>query len=349
VFWRYRKLVKQRFLAILALSASFFALGVIALGAFTRLIDAGLGCPDWPGCYGHFVVPINHSVQNAVNAEYPGTPLVTYKAWAEMVHRYFVGGLSLFIFIIIGMIFSNKILRRMSNVVYACALLALLIYQIILGQLTVTLKLLPIIVSQHLLGGFFILSTLWLIYLNNRIAPMDHASKKIKKFLPWAIIALILLLLQIALGAWTSTHYASLSCVDFPFCNNAQPFMEMHFKEAFNLFSPVGINYEGGVLAEPIRQTIHMTHRLGALILTIYLFSLMLMMMKQVKNIPELMKSVYIILGLLTVQLCIGMANVILKLPLPTAILHNLTAVLLLIAVITFIYKLATLSHETMH
>lgn len=338
-------MAKQRFLAILALSASFFALGVIALGAFTRLLDAGLGCPDWPGCYGHLVVPMNHNIQNALNTQYPATPLITYKAWAEMIHRYFVGGLSIFILVIIIAILGNKIIRRKSNIIYACTLVILLVYQIILGQLTVTLKLLPLVVSQHLLGGFFILSTLWLIYLNNR-TNNNLANTKIKTLLPWAIIALILLIFQIALGAWTSTNYASMSCADFPFCNNDHPLMVMHFKEAFYLFSPVGINYEGGVLAESVRQTIQITHRLGALILTFYLLILLFVTTKKFGNIAELMRSVYTILGLLTVQLCLGMANVILKLPLATAILHNVVAALLLLSVLTFIFRLATSKYE---
>lgn len=340
-------MAKQRFLAILALSASFFALGVIALGAFTRLMDAGLGCPDWPGCYGHFVVPISHSAQHAIDIQYPETPLVAYKAWAEMIHRYFVGGLSIFIIVIIGTIFSSKTVRRTSNVIYACMLMLLLSYQIILGQLTVTLKLLPVIVSQHLLGGFFILTILWLIYLNNRIDNFaDKKKVRTRLFLPWAIIGLILLLLQISLGAWTSTNYAALSCIDFPFCDNVNPLMVMHFKAAFNFFLPVGINYEGGVLAEPIRQTIQMTHRIGALILTLYLFVLSLVAMKKFGKISDLMRSVYSMLTLLIIQLCIGITNVVLKLPLVTAVLHNVVAVLLLLSVVTFIFKLATPMHK---
>ena len=141
-------MVSQRFLSRVALCASFFALGVIALGAFTRLMDAGLGCPDWPGCYGHLTAPLTDSLEK-----------IAYKAWTEMIHRYFVGGLSILIAIIITMIFSQKTLRTCFNSVMAIFLIVLLSYQIMLGQWTVTLKLLPIIVSQHLLGGYLILST----------------------------------------------------------------------------------------------------------------------------------------------------------------------------------------------
>ena len=159
---------KQRFLSRLAFFASILALGVIALGAYTRLMDAGLGCPDWPGCYGHLVVPMTDDARQSANATFPGTPIVAAKAWAEMVHRYFVGGLSLFILSIVILVLSRKSLRICSNVFAVIGLVLLLCYQIMLGQWTVTLKLLPVIVSQHLLGGYLILSTLWFIYLNNR-------------------------------------------------------------------------------------------------------------------------------------------------------------------------------------
>lgn len=331
---------KQRLLSRLAFFASFFALGVIALGAFTRLIDAGLGCPDWPGCYGHIVAPLTETAKGAVAQQYPGSTIVVYKAWAEMVHRYFVGGLSLFILTIVLTIFSQKTLRVRANVFLALFLMTLLTYQIILGQLTVTLKLLPIIVSQHLLGGFLILSTLWLIHLsNNSKLAARLTPQQVGVILPFAILGLIMLLGQIALGAWTSTNYASLSCPDFPFCINDE-MMSWNFRAAFNLFSPVGVNYEGGVLPDVIRQTIQMTHRLGALVVTTYLLIFSMVTMMRLKKSLELVKSLYIVLGLLCVQLCLGMANVILNLPLVTAIFHNLVAVLLLLTMLTFIYKL---------
>lgn len=337
-------MVNQRFLSHLAFCASFFALGVIALGAFTRLIDAGLGCPDWPGCYGNITVPLTHTAQQLASLQYPGTPLIAYKAWAEMVHRYFVGGLSLFIMTIIVIALSKKTLRTCGNLLLSGFLLVLLAYQIMLGQWTVTLKLLPVIVSQHLLGGYFILATLWLIYLTNKNNTPQMADAQIKKLIPWTLIALLLVLLQIMLGAWTSTNYASLSCPDFPFCTNEQA-MTFHFKEAFNLFAPVGINYEGGVLSTVIRQTIQMTHRFGAMIVTCYFFMFLAFASLRLKQRPDLMKTMYLILGLLSVQLCVGISNVIFKLPLATAISHTLFAVLLLLSVLTFLVKLIVASH----
>jgi heme a synthase len=320
----------NRFLARLAMLASFFALGVIALGAYTRLIDAGLGCPDWPECYGHMLVP-----QAAA-----GTPVVAYKAWAEMLHRYFVGGLSLFIIAIVISIFSQKMLRHKANIIFALLLVLLLSYQIMLGQWTVTLKLWPVIVTQHLLGGFLILMTLWLIYLNNNEAlKMRVPAAKHCCVLGFALIGLLLLGLQILLGAWTSTNYAAFSCAGFPFCHNAFG-MNWNFSAAFNPFSTVGINYDGGVLPESARETIQMVHRSGALVVTVYWVLYAMFALPRLKRSFELAKTIYVILALLCVQLSLGITNIILKLPLLTAIAHNLTAVLLLLAITTYIFKL---------
>jgi heme a synthase len=372
-------LVKQRLIGILALCASFIAFCVIGLGAFTRLIDAGLGCPDWPGCYGYLTVPM---AEQAVG--YPDSPFVTYKAWAEMIHRYFAGTLSLLILAIIIVVViegirkdrqsKHNILRNniprnniprnnipknnisrnniprnnisrnnIPNLILAACMIIAVIYQIVLGQLTVTLKLLPIIVTQHLLGGFLILSLLWLMYLNNkpdRVILNDVPLNGLMKYIIFAVIALLLLFCQIALGAWTSTNYASLSCPDFPFCINDHPFMVMQFRQAFDIFSPIGVNYDGGVLPQAIRQTIQMSHRLGALIVTLYMLIFTVFVVRKFKYCIYMMKSIYIIWGLLIIQLCIGMTNIIFKLPLVTAISHNLVAVLLLQAVLTLVYKL---------
>lgn len=338
-------MVKQRLIAIIALCASFFALCVIGLGAFTRLIDAGLGCPDWPGCYGHLTVPLAEQTKG-----YTDLPFVTYKAWAEMIHRYFAGTLSILILVIVTLIIVRAVKSMRTekfNVLLALGIIFAVVYQIILGQLTVTLKLLPIIVTQHLLGGFIILSTLWLIYLNNRT--IKHKEPKLSGltgYFIFTMLAFVIVFLQIALGAWTSTNYASLSCPDFPFCINDTPLMTMQFKQAFNIFSPVGVNYDGGVLPESIRQTIQMTHRLGALCVTFYMLIFTVFAVHKLRSSAYLMRSIYVIWGLLVVQLCIGMTNIIFKLPLVTAISHNLVAVLLLLAVLTLAYKLATYQNK---
>ncbi|OAI48030.1 hypothetical protein AYO45_05390 [Gammaproteobacteria bacterium SCGC AG-212-F23] len=304
----------------IAFISCVIALIVIGLGAFTRLIDAGLGCPDWPGCYGHLAVPHTYLAQKLVALEYPTTPLVIYKAWAEMVHRYAVAGLSLFIFSIIIMIISVKKLRTRANIIFSLLLLALLGYQIILGQWTVTLKLQPIIVTQHLIGGYLILTTLWLIFLVNRA---KFGWNPDKKLLPWALGGLILVFLQIILGAWTSTHYASLSCPDFPFCVNNQTMPVWHIKDLLT-----------------VKTIMHMAHRVGAMVVTIYLFCFAMIAIVRLRLKPSVNKLFILILFLLIMQIGLGMSNVLFKLPLAIAISHTVTAVLLFLALATLNFNL---------
>jgi cytochrome c oxidase assembly protein subunit 15 len=330
-------------LSKLALAASCFALAVVALGAYTRLIDAGLGCPDWPGCYGQMTVPVSPQSTALAKQLFPGLHINPAKAWAEMIHRYFVGCLSIFICVVLACIAGIKKYRTDSNITLGLTLLVLMGYQIWLGQLTVTLLLLPVVVSQHLLGGFLILSSLWLIYLNNK--PRRYAAPPISRktahfLLPWAALAVMVVILQIILGAWTSTNYASFSCPDFPYCMKGEA-IDWQFSHAFQVLRPVGINYEGGVLSESIRQTIQMTHRAGALILTAYFLIFMFVSVPLVKRVPEMMAAIFLMLGLLLIQLCLGIANVIFKLPLSTALGHTLVAALLLLSVLTLAQKIA--------
>jgi len=311
------------FLKFISRLAVIFAFVVIALGAFTRLIDAGLGCPDWPGCYGH-LLPVN------------GSHFVAYKAWAEMIHRYCVAALSTLIVIIIVTIFSRKNLRRRHNIILSLLLIALLIYQILLGRWTVTLTLWPIIVTQHLLGGFLLVSLLWIVYLYH--SPQKN-SQTTHKYLPFfAVLGLILIFLQIILGAWTSTNYASLSCPDFPLCMNHHV-MVWHVRDAFHLM-PQGMNYEGGVLSEPIRQTIQMAHRFGALIVSVYLFMFIAIGLHRLEFSNKNTLYFYFIAALLILQICLGMMNVVFQLPVLTAVLHTVIAAALLLTLVTIVFRL---------
>lgn len=309
----------DKLIATLAFIGACVAFCVIGLGAFTRLVDAGLGCPDWPGCYGKLIVA--H---------------VSYKAWAEMIHRYFAGTLSTIIFALILTVFVAS--QKRLNVIIALFLIALVIYQILLGKWTVTLHLLPIIVTQHLLGGFLIVCSLWLLFLNNR--ETTCASRRYLFWLPFAVIGLLLLMSQIFLGAWTSTNYASLSCDAFPYCSKTHLF-SFQWREAFHIFSDGNANYEGGVLSLAARQTIQMMHRLGALIVTLYLFIFSMVGMTYYREKP-IIKLFYALLALMFLQIILGISNVIFKLPLATAILHNLTATALLLTMITLVFRLST-------
>ncbi|GJM06650.1 MAG: cytochrome b561 [marine bacterium B5-7] len=335
---------RQGLLSRSAAIGAIFTGVVICLGALTRLVNAGLGCPDWPGCYGKLIVPASQKVAELI---YPATPLVAYKAWAEMVHRYFAGTLSVICLLVVGLLLMQyrtnsrhpaldagspeKTSILASRLTQAILLIALIIYQIMLGRWTVTLHLLPVIVTQHLMGGLLIMSLLWFIHISQ--TEKHHLSTPY--FKPLARIAFILVLAQIFLGAWTSTHYASLSCPDFPFCENAHPLLGFsHVHLAFPFSSTTGINYEGGVLALPIRQSIQMLHRLGALIVTGYLLGFGIFTVLHVQQ-AKVQRWAIAMMLCCVLQISLGMANVLFALPLPIAMAHTVTAAFLLLTVVT--------------
>ena len=319
-------------LSRLSLLAVLLAWIVIGLGAYTRLSNAGLGCPDWPGCYGHFTVPSSSHINQP-------------KAWAEMIHRYCAGTLGLLVISIALLALLTSATYGFRYLLLAMLLFTLIIYQAILGMWTVTLQLLPLIVTQHLLGGMTLIALLWLIYLHARSHPfLTQNTTSLIPLKPWAVIGLVLVALQIALGAWTSTNYAALSCPDFPYChaNLAQHF---DFYHAFNLWSPIGVNYEGGRLESLARQTIQMIHRFGALIVTLYIVSMVTWILLKI-NHPPLRKIAFLLLIMLSIQIVLGTLNVILKLPLTIAVMHNVTATLLLLTIITLNFTVFTSRKE---
>lgn len=312
-------------LALLSLLAAILAWIVIGLGGYTRLTDAGLGCPDWPGCYGHLIV--SH-VQ----------PLIQHKAWTEMLHRYCAGTLAALVVGVTVLSALSAVRRGTSFIVLALLLFILVIYQAVLGMWTVTLKLWPLIVSQHLLGGMTLLALLWLVHLksrNNFPAQQNHLNLFWPRTL--VLIGLVFLYLQISLGAWTSTNYAALSCLGFPTCGGIHGW-RMDFTHAFNLLSPIGINYSGGVLSDAARQTIQMTHRIGALVVSSYLIFLVWYLLTQTAEFIALRRAVCFMLLALFLQIALGISNILFQLPLAVAVLHNMVAALLLCSVVTVHY-----------
>ena len=228
----------------LAAIGALLAFTVVVLGAWVRLTDAGLGCPDWPGCYGHV---------------YPQTGYGFSKALHEMVHRYFAGTLGVVIVALLVWAFVNR-RDRGQPLIPVFALFAIVCLQGMLGALTVTLLLKPLIVTAHLLGGLTTLGLLWWISLQPERRDPAEGERGLRGF---ALLALTALALQIALGGWTSTNYAAVACPDFPTCQQSW-WPQTDFKDAFVLWRGLGINFEGGVLAHPARVAIHWTHRLGA-------------------------------------------------------------------------------------
>lgn len=321
----------------LALFTTVFALIVIMLGAYTRLSDAGLGCPDWPGCYGHLTVPQTQADIIKAEQAFPGQTVEAPKAWKEMVHRYFAGTLGILIAILAIWAVLRKRYYMQQPVAPAIFLVLLVIFQALLGMWTVTWKVLPVIVSAHLLGGMAIVALLG--YLTVASRPRTTAvTHKAASFRPWAILGLIILIVQLFLGAWTSTTYSALACHDFPFCHGSLlPAMNLH--QAFQLFQPIGVNYEGGVLETPIRIAIQMMHRYGALVTAIYLGGLAIWLLFSYKT-TGVRAIAGLVLAALIVQILLGILNVMLTLPLWTAVAHNGVAALLLVFVVTLIYRL---------
>lgn len=315
----------------LTILAVFLAFIVVVLGAYTRLTDAGLGCPDWPGCYNQMLAPTTPAAIQQADALYPAVPVEVHKAWTEMVHRYAAGILGVLIFIL-GFMSIRR--RRVPGqpVAVPVILMLLVIFQALLGKWTVTMKLLPLVVMSHLLGGFAILALLW--WLNLKIGDYFPSLQTIqtKKFRAWAILGLIIVVVQIALGGWTSTNYAALICLNFPYCSAHQFFPQMDFHQAFNL-----LNVSNERLSSAALITIHMSHRIGALITGIYV-GLLSICLIALKGRPILRGIGTAMLIILIVQIMLGILNVELLLPLYVAVLHNFVAALLLLAMVTLVY-----------
>jgi len=302
---------------------------VIALGAWTRLVDAGLGCPDWPGCYGFIVFPTNESEIALAESRYPMFPYDINKAIPEVVHRYFAAALGLIAIFLVYFSFKNT--KDRSIRAWSIFLLFFICCQGLFGYLTVSLKLLPIIVTTHLFGGFATLTLFYFLYLKSRNFEIFNQIN-IPNLKGIAGAAFVILLLQIFLGVWTSTNYASLACADFPTCQGSY-LPEMDFKSGFNLNQEVGPNYLYGLLDNPARVAIHYSHRVTAILVTI-LF-LILMSRLWFSNAAPLASTLGI---LLLTQITLGIINVVYVLPLYVAIAHNLVAACLLLALFTINY-----------
>ena len=225
----------------LALFTALLAFCVILMGAYVRLSDAGLGCPDWPGCYGKLVVPEQHQAQ-VPEANPHAKPLHSGKAWKEMIHRYLAGTLGLFILLLAILAWRNR--RDPQQPLWLPSLLSgLVIFQAALGMWTVTLLVKPAIVTAHLLGGFATFVLLVLLALRLRPAARFRAHTPPVPLRRFILVALLVAIAQITLGGWTSTNYAALGCSDFPACYSGQWWPAMDFREAFVIWRGLRINY----------------------------------------------------------------------------------------------------------
>jgi len=311
--------------------AALLALVVVVVGAWVRLTDAGLGCPDWPGCYGH-VHPAQVAGQAAeISAANPDRPFDYQKALNEMVHRYIATTLGLLIVVLAVMSIRNRRDPAQPRVL-PWVLLATVILQGLLGMWTVTLLLKPLIVTLHLLGGLATLSLLWWLSLPPERRDLKAAERRVRRL---AVVAMAFVVLQVALGGWTSTNYAAAACPDFPTCQGTW-WPPMDFGDAFVLWRGLGIDYEGGVLDAPARVAIHYVHRLGAYIVSLVLVSLVIAALYRAQTRP-LRWSAVGVLAALALQVLIGMNLVWQGWPLWLGTAHNAGAALVVLAMVTLL------------
>jgi len=336
--------------------------GVVVFGAYVRLSDAGLGCPDWPGCYGHLTVPEAEHEVAAAAERYPQRPVEAPKAWKEMIHRYIASTLGL---LIVGLaVLSLRLRAAGAPRRLPWLLVGLVVFQGILGMWTVTWQLKPLAVTAHLLGGMATLALLLWMYLSVRreaggerreseplrehrserhvafalaretaaptVAIAAPAPPRIRLF---AGLALTLLVAQVFLGGWTSTNYAALACPDFPTCHGSF-WPETDVATAFTLWHGLGINYEYGILDARARVTIHHFHRVGALVVAVALLLLGGWLLRR-GPAPRWKTLGAAVLAALLLQLSIGVGVVVLQFPLGLAAAHNAGAALLLAVLVT--------------
>lgn len=362
---KYSHCKPKKLLSQWVLISVLLALIVISLGAYTRLTHAGLGCPDWPGCYGLMNVPETKAQIAQAEKAFPDRPVDSVKAWNEMIHRYFAGLLGLIVLVIAVMSCYQR--KKGIPVKLPLLLLVIVVFQAALGMWTVTLKLMPIVVMGHLLGGFTSLSLLWLLYLRlnkpddtpfygeqysgqrmmdnaEKVANKD-SEKLLKSIRIPALFGMLILVIQIALGGWTSSNYAALVCVELPVCQQGWQ-NQLTFKDSFNPIPPYKNTYEFGHLHHNERVTIHVTHRIGAIITTVYIALLTLLIL--FKDTPLLFKKIAgAVFLLLLIQVSLGISNIWFSLPLAIAVSHNVAAALLLLSMITLMYKLFSVRNNS--
>jgi heme a synthase len=321
---------------------------VVVLGAYVRLTAAGLGCPDWPGCYGHLTP--SGAAHDAAQAAYANRPLEPGKAWREMVHRYGAGTLALLIIAIAALAVRARRERAVS-LALTFALVATVIVQALLGMLTVTWQLTPLIVTAHLLLGLTTLGMLWWLALSLPTSPWGASSlggagrsllggaASIASARRLAVLGLVALGLQIALGGWTSSNYAAIACPDFPTCRHAW-WPATDFRGAFVLWHGAHVDYEGGLLGNSARTAIHLTHRIGALVAAAAL-TLAAVFTLQQRGLAGARTRAWAVLGALVLQLVVGVSMVARGFPLWLATAHTAGAALLLLAVLALLRYLS--------
>lgn len=310
---------------LLCYMAIGLALLVILMGAWTRIMDAGLGCPDWPGCFGQLIVPVSQEQIALAQHRFGGVEIDLFKGWVEMTHRYMAASLGALILLLAFFGWQRR--KEPGYPVYlSFMLLALVMLQGLFGMWTVTLKLLPPVVTIHLMGG--LLTLMLLVLLASNLRQLGLSSRR--RSAGWGLrLAVLILFLQIILGGWTSANYAGWACNHWISCMEGQT-DELDFRSGFSLNFDAEQNHQGGTLPQPARAAIQMTHRVGALVVVAVVLLASLTSL-QVKNSR---KPAILLLILLMLQLVIGGANVMYGVPTILAWSHHLGAVLLLLCLL---------------
>ncbi len=319
----------------LAWVTAFLTLDLVMFGAFTRLTDSGLGCPDWPGCYGHSN-PLSAGEQiRAAETALPSGPVTMTKAWIEMLHRYFAMAVG-FLIIVLAVLAWRR-WRRVpgrSPWLATFALVAVCL-QGAFGALTVTMKLQPAIVTGHLLGGVGLLALLtWLALRESPSPPVDPRASGVR----WlAAVAVLLLVVQIALGGWVSTNYAVLACPDYPTCHGRLVPPQMDFGAGFTLWRDLGMTADGTPIAFQALVAIHWTHRSFAYLVVAVLG----LLAWRLWSLAGLAGPARALAAVLALQFATGLSSVLLGWPLLPAVLHNGGAAVLLALLVTINYRLS--------
>lgn len=320
--------------------AVILAIIVVLLGGWTRLNYAGLACPDWPRCFGELVLPGDAFRLEQIQSRYPMTPINYYKSWLEMTHRYLAGLLGLLIITLGYMRLKQPRLRTvLGKVPYI--VVGIVIVQGLFGMWTVTLKLLPQVVTMHLLGGMTTLSLLVVMYLKQcreltKNCEVPVCSKIAKR---WVAIGFLILVVQLALGGWTSANYAGWSCEGWLLCSTDSA-VKLDFAGGFTMSYIPGENYEGGILEQGARAAIQMSHRTVAVILLVYLS---LMAWRWRKENSRVLIAMSCVLCAALIQAGLGLMNVIWAVPLSLATAHHGGAIFLLL---TMLWLYWTVSYQ---
>lgn len=325
----------------------FLTFDLIVFGGFTRLTDSGLGCPDWPGCYGEANPFLAHEHIAAAEAAMPTGPVTVAKAWIEMIHRYLAMGIGA---LILALLFTSvKQWRRTHNEVFKPAMpLALLVSVLVQGAFgawTVTLKLQPVIVTIHLLLGMMLLAMLvWMgcredyllkpPLLARSLGQVRDLVRRLRGLRILSLLAAVVLTVQIALGGWVSTNYATMACDTFPLCQGALV-PELDFEHGFHLWRELGMTKEGHYLPFSALVAIHWVHRAFALAVVLVLG----LSAWRAWHLPEVGKTARLLLAVMVVQLLTGIATVYFDFPLAIAVMHNAGAALLVILVTMLNYR----------